>query len=144
MCRSRVFVIALALGSLIAHPASAEDPANELAAILASGQWVKDLGTPPLLVDQHVYTFAKDGSYTYKRVTDHNTPTVTGRWELAAGKDGKILLRLKDQKGQKDYYWLAQETVVRYDRKKDVLLVSGERYDGEQPLRRVKSEKKAK
>jgi hypothetical protein len=45
---------------------------------------------------------------------------------------------------QKDYYWLAQQCFVRYDAKQDVLLVSGERYDGEQPLRHVKDEKKAR
>ena len=33
--------------------------------------------------------------------------------------------------------WLAAESVVRYDPKKDVLLVSGGRYDREQPLRHV-------
>ena len=33
-------------------------------------------------------------------------------------------------------------SVVRHDPKKDVLLVSGERYDGEQLLRHVKDEKK--
>ncbi len=140
---TRIFVIAFALGLLIPAPGCTDDPAKDLAAILVSGQWVKDHGTPPLQ-DQHVYTFAKDGTYTYKLVTDHTTPTVTGRWELAAGKDGKVLLRLKDQKGQKDYYWLAEESVVRYDPKKDVLLVSGGRYDGEQPLRHVKDEKNAK
>jgi hypothetical protein len=143
MCRTRVFVIALALGSLTPNPGRADDPARELAAVLVSGRWVKDHGTPPLQ-DQHVYTFGKDGTYTYKLVTDHTTPTVTGKWELAAGKDGKVLLRLKDQKGQKDYYWLDQESVVRHDPKKDVLLVSGGRYDGEQPLRHVKDEKKDK
>jgi hypothetical protein len=117
------------------------DRVKGVAEVLVSGQWVKDIGKPPLQ-DQHVYTFAKDGHYTYKLVTDHNTPTVTGRWEVAAGKDGKVHLRLKDQKGQKDYYWLRQETVVRYDPKKDVLLISGEQYDGEQPLRHVKVERK--
>lgn len=141
MCHARVFVIALALGSLISSPGRTEDPANDLAAVLVSGQWVKDHGTPPLQ-DQHVYTFDTDRTYTYKLVTDHATPTVTGRWKLAAGKDGKVLLRLKDQKGKKDYYWLAEESIVRYDPKKDLLLVSGGRYDGEQPLRHVKDEKK--
>jgi hypothetical protein len=53
-------------------------------------------------------------------------------------------LRLKDQEGQKDYYWLSRESFVRYDAKKDVLLVSGDRYDGEQPLRHTKGEKQAK
>jgi hypothetical protein len=143
MRRTRIFVIALVLGLLTPNLGRADDPAKDLEAILVSGQWVKDHGTPPLQ-DQHVYTFAKDGSYTYKLVTDHTTPTVNGRWELVAGKDGKIRLRLKDQKGQKDYYWLAQESIVRYDPKKDVLLVSGERYDGEVPLRHLKGEKKAK
>lgn len=137
MCRICVFV--LALGSLAFPLGCTEDSAKDLTAILVSGQWVKDHGTPPLH-DQHVYTFAKDGRFTYKLVTDHNTPLVTGRWELAAAKDGKVMLRLKDQK---DYYWLAEESAVRYDPKKDVLLVSGGRYDGEQPLRHIKYEKKA-
>lgn len=141
MCRIRVFVIALALGPLIPHLARTEDPAKDLAVILVSGTWVKDHGTPPLQ-DQHVYTFTKDGRYTYKLVTDHTTPTVSGSWVLATGKDGKALLRLNDQQGQKAYYWLAQESIVRYDPRKDVLLVSGERYDGEQPLRHVRGEKK--
>ena len=74
----------------------------------------------------------------------HAVPTVTGRWELAPGKDGKILLRLKDQKGQKDYYWLRRESAVRYDPKRDVLLVSGEPYVGEVPLRHGKDEQKPK
>jgi hypothetical protein len=138
MCNPCVFVVALALGPLISAQGRAEDP-DDLAITLVSGQWVKDLGTPPLQ-DQHVYTFAADGTYTYKLVTDHATPTVTGKRELAAGMDGEVLLRLKDQKGQEDYYWFAEESVVRYDPKKDVLLVSGERYDGEQPLRHVKDE----
>jgi hypothetical protein len=122
----------------------ADHPVKDLAKILVSGQWVKDQGEPPLLLERHVYTFARDGHYTYKLVTDHNTPTVTGRWELAAGKDGKVLLRLKEQKGQKDYYWLGQESSVRYDPKMDVLLVSGNRYFGEQSLRHVKVEKQVK
>jgi hypothetical protein len=145
----RRLAIALALGLLLPGSGCGEDPAKDLATVLISGQWVKDHGVPaqdgnPPLVDQHVYTFAKDGRYTYKWVTDHNTPTVTGRWELAAGQDGKVLLQLKEQQGQKDYYWLAQQCFVRYDAKQDVLLVSGERYDGEQPLRHVKDEKKAR
>ncbi|MFN0126978.1 MAG: hypothetical protein ACKV19_09885 [Verrucomicrobiales bacterium] len=138
-----VFVFDLALGALAPGSGRAKDSAKDLAAILVSGQWVKDHGKPPLQ-DQHVYTFAKDGRFSYKLVTDHNTPLVTGRWELAAGKEGKVILRLKDQKGRKDYYWLAEGSAVRYDLKKDVLLVSGARYDGEQPLRHIKDEKKAK
>jgi hypothetical protein len=142
MFRSCVFVIAFSCGPLIPASGHTEDPAKDLAAVLVSGQWVKDLGAPPLQQEQHVYTFATDGTYTYKLVTDHNTPTVTGRWELTMGKNGKVLLRLKDQKGQKDYYWLREESVVRYDPKKDVVLVSGEPYVGEQALSHVKEEKK--
>jgi hypothetical protein len=62
ICRTRVFVIALAFGPLIAGAGRTEDAAKDLAAILVSGQWVKDHGTPPLQ-DQHVYTFAKEGRY---------------------------------------------------------------------------------
>jgi hypothetical protein len=85
--------------------------------------------------EQYVYTFAPDGSYTSKLLTDHGTPTVTGRWELTRGADGLSRLRLSDQNGQKDYYWLGQESVVRIDEATGDLIVSGPRYFGEQRLR---------
>ena len=61
--------------------------------VLVTGRWDKDIGKPPFN-EYHVYTFAKDGTYTYKWETDQTTPAVTGMWELAAGKDGKVRLRL--------------------------------------------------
>lgn len=142
MCRKYVFVIAMAIVPLIPASGHAEERLKDLAGILVSGQWVKDLGAPPLQIEQHVYSFAREGTYTYKLVTDHDTPTVTGRWELAMGKNGTVMLRLSEQNGQKDYYWLGEESVVRYEPKKDVLLISGKRYVGEQSLRHVKDEKK--
>jgi hypothetical protein len=138
MCRPSVFAVALVLVTFAAFRSRADDPVKDLADILVSGQWVKDHGENPLLLSRHVYTFAKNGHYTYKHETDYNTPTVTGQWELAAGKDGKVLLRLKYENGRKEHYWLPEESTIRYDGKKDVLLVSGKLFFGEQTLQHVK------
>ena len=143
MHRRTAFVLALAVGPLGPSPGRTDDPAKDLADVLASGKWVKDLGEPPFN-EMHVYTFAKDGTYTHKWETDQTTPTVKGKWELVPGKDGKVRLRLKQETVPENYGWLAPESVVRYDPKRDVLLVSGGRYVGEQPLRHVKGDKKDK
>ena len=109
----------------------------DLYAVLTTGKWVKDLGSGPWS-EAYVYAFAKDGTYTSKLITDHTTPTVTGRWELAKGENGKVHLRLKDQKERESYYWLYEDSVVRYDKEEDALVVSGERYAGEPRLRHEK------
>lgn len=143
MRRRTAFVLALAVGLLIPTPGRTDDPTKDLTDALVSGQWVKDLGKPPLN-EMHVYAFAKDGTYTHKWETDQTTPTVAGKWELVAGKDGKVRLRLKQDSVPKDYGWLSPESVVRYDPKRDILLVSGGKYDGEQPLQHVTADKKGK
>ena len=110
---------------------------RDLSAMLTSGKWIKDLGSGPEH-EEYVYTFAKDGTYTSKLITDHGTPTIKGRWELVEDKAGKVHLQLSDQVGQDKYYWLGQDSVIRYDKGNDELFVSGERYVGEQRLRHEK------
>jgi integrase len=80
--------------------------------------------------------------YYREHVSDERLSAVVNHvrdWLLAGRPQGYL-----GQVHQKDYYWLARESVVRYDPKKDVLLVSGERYDGEQPLRHAKGESKGR
>ncbi len=107
---------------------------------LTSDQWVKDLGgkrQPEL----YVYAFSKNGSYKFQLFTDYGTEPLVGEWRLTRSKDGKTHLVLANQR--KRYYWLPQDSVIQYDKNKDVLLLSGEKYVGVQQLRRQKVEPKA-
>jgi hypothetical protein len=128
---------AIILGCLLLCAASAAaDEVDDLSAALTSGSWSKAIGGPKMR-DRYVYTFAKDGTYKSVLVTDFAPfPTTTGRWQLVKGKDRKIHLRLKNEGGK--YPWLREDSIIRYDRRKDALLVSGARYAGEVPLRHQK------
>jgi hypothetical protein len=120
---------------LLAGSAGAGE-AEDLSASLTSGSWSKDVGSPRM-PDRYVYTFAKDGTYRSVLVSDFTpAPKTTGRWQLARGDDGKMHLRLKNEEGK--YPWLGEDSVIRYDDKKDLLLISGPRYAGEVPLRHEK------
>ena len=101
---------------------------------LTTGRWVRDLGHGPFR-EQYVYTFAPDGTYTSKLLTDHATPTLTGRWELTRGADGRNHLRLSGLQGQKDNNWLGRDSAVGLDEATGDLLVSTPPYAAEQRLR---------
>jgi hypothetical protein len=112
------------------------DEVDDLTAVLTSGSWAKEIGNSKM-PDRYVYSFAKDGTYKSVLYSDFTPrPTTTGRWELIKGKDNKIHLRLKNEEGK--YAWLEDDSVVRYDKEKDVLRISGAKYAGEQPMRREK------
>ena len=64
-------------------------------------------------------------------MTDFNTPIVTGKWELRRDASGSVRLRLYDQKEKKEFYWLGEDSIVRYDQRTDSLLISGDHYSGE-------------
>jgi hypothetical protein len=127
---------AAVLGCLLLFAAGAPaDEVDDVSAALTSGGWVKDLGNPKM-PDYYLYTFARDGTYKSEFHSDFESPPTTGKWQLVKGKDG-VHLRLKSQDGK--YGWLAEDSVIRYDGKKDVLLISGPGDAGEVPLRRQKA-----
>lgn len=122
--------------ALLVGPVSAEEVAD-LSAALTSGSWSKIIGNPKMS-DRYVYAFAKDGTYKSVLISDFTPrPTTTGRWKLVKTKDGKIHLNLKSKDAQ--YQWLREDSLIRYNAKKEVLLISGPRYNGEVPLRREKA-----
>ena len=128
---------AFLVGVLFLAGRSAADDAEDLTAALVSGTWVKKLSGDSKVPDRYVYTFAKDGTYKSVLISDFTpAPKTAGKWQLAPDKDGKLHLRLKNEDGK--YPWLAEDSVVRYDPKKDALLVSGLKYAGEVPLRHEK------
>jgi uncharacterized protein (TIGR03067 family) len=133
-----VFALASMLGCfLLVAVRAAADEVDDLSATLTSGSWAKDLGNPKM-PERYVYTFAKDGTYKSVLFTDFTpAPTTTGRWQLVKDKDNKVRLRLKNEGGK--YPWLAKDSVIRHDKEKDVLRVSGPQYDGEQPMRHEKA-----
>ncbi len=114
--------------------------ADDLTRNLTSDSWVKVLGAEGQS-EQYVYTFSKDGHYTSKLITDFNTQPLMGQWRLTRGKDGKTHLILTN--AQQTYYWLQQDSIIRYDKTQDVMLISGEKYVGVQQPRRKKADAKA-
>jgi hypothetical protein len=122
---------------LVLAGGAAADEGDDLSAALIEGSWVKDLGNAKMR-DRYVYTFAKDGTYKSVLISDFTSaPTTTGKWQLDKDKDGKVHPRLSNE--DKKYPWLGEDSVIRYDVKKVVLVVSGERYAGEVPLRHEKA-----
>jgi hypothetical protein len=112
---------------------------DDLLAVLTSGSWAKQLGNPKM-PERCVYTFAKDGTYKSALITDHTPPTTAGRWNLSTGKSGEVHLQLKvDKADEAKYAWLGEDSVIRYDRKRDVVVISGPGYAGEQMLMREKA-----
>jgi hypothetical protein len=122
---------------LILAGGAAADEGDDLSAALIDGSWVKDLGNPKM-PERYVYTFAKDGTYRSVFHSDFTpAPTTAGKWQLVKDKDGKVHLRLSNE--DKMYPWLREDSVIRYETKKDALVVSGEGYAGEVPLRHEKA-----
>ncbi len=115
------------------HSSSASRADAELSEILTTGGWVRDLGTGPFL-EQWVYHFYKDGTYTQQIVSDFESAPVQGKWKLTRLDDASERLTLFGLESG-NYYWLGEESFVRYDRETDSLVVTGPRYDGEQALR---------
>lgn len=114
----------------ISHAASASD---ELLANLTSGSWVRKIGEPPF-EDSLVYTFFKEGTYKKALITDYPVEPEEGTWLLTTDDDGRIRLILKNKSDR--YYWLPRECFIRYDKKRNSLLVDGFNIGGTQELSR--------
>ena len=105
----------------------------ELAEVLTAGSWVKDLGEGPFS-ERWVYRFYNDGTYTQQIFTDFTSSPVQGEWELSRTNVASQKLTLFGLESG-EYYWLGEESFVRYNRRTDSLVVTGPRYVGEQRLR---------
>ena len=113
---------------------------DELVANLTSDSWVKTLGSAQQ-PEHYVYSFSKDGTYTSKIISDVNPDLGKGKWRVTTDKQGKVHLVLKHD--HERYYWLQQDSIITYAKAKDVMLISGENYDGVQQLHRKKAEPQA-
>lgn len=111
---------------------------NKLAAVLTTGQWVKDLGEGPFF-EQWVFRFYRDETYTQQIFSDFTSSPIKGKWKLEPSNAPLPKLTLSDLEAGK-HYILGGETFVRYDREKDLLVVTGPRYVGEQTLRHEQTE----
>lgn len=118
-----------------AQPSQESPGKNELLSNLTSGSWAKRLGQPPF-VETVIYTFHKDATYSMKLLTDHPVEPVTGEWELTEDKDGRYHLVLKNK--QEKHYWLPQDSIIEYDKKSELLVISGKSIRNTQSLERMK------
>lgn len=120
-------------GDLDSQAKSSARPGIELLPVLTNGTWIKDLGEGAFL-EQWVYRFNEDGTYTQQIISDFSSSPVTGKWKLTKTDDQTYQLALSNLETG-EYYWLGEQSFVRYDRKSDSLVITGPRYDGEQLLR---------
>lgn len=106
---------------------------------LTSGSWTKDLGGPgaSFAGDRLIYTFAKDGTYTSRLLTDYPVDPISGEWKVTEDDQGQFHLLLSNKLGL--YYLLPMECLIGYEKQSDSLLVSGGNIVNTQKLQRVKA-----
>ncbi len=130
----------LALVSLLCAGCKESKPEVELAQVLSRQSWARELGTGALQ-ERHVFNFSTNGTYRQCVQNNFGMRAITGTWRLSRAKDGKVILHLENPEA--DYYCIWRESPIRYNKQRDVLVVSVERLGGEQELRPVSLTNKA-
>lgn len=98
--------------------------ADDVSPALVSGIWYADVRGPvPVMGTRYEYTFRKNGTFQAEILNDVPNPPASGKWRVVV-KDGKSMLVLVT-KGDRAHL-LPDESQVRYDKAKNVLLIRGE------------------
>jgi hypothetical protein len=107
---------------------------TDLLPVITSHRWTKELGDGALR-ECYVYTFHTNGTYTASVFSDYGARPIRGTWHMT-NLQGQIHLRLRNQEAY--YFCVWHDSILRYDKERDVLVVSGPHYTNQMDLQHVK------
>ncbi len=126
--------VAPALLALLLVSCSRTDELSPLRAVLTSDHWFIELGSG-LLQERYVYTFEPTGAYKACVFSQFGTRPMKGTWKMTQDAQGRIHLLLENEEAY--YYFLWRDSILRYKKENDALVVSSPHYGGEKELRRT-------
>jgi hypothetical protein len=106
----------------------------ETRSALTSERWSKELGAG-LLRESYVYTFHSNGTYSVCVFSDYGARPIRGSWRLT-NVQGQIHLLLQNEEAY--YFCLWRDSLLRYDKERDVLVLSGPHYTNQLDLQHIK------
>jgi hypothetical protein len=107
---------------------SQESPAiSDISSHLTTNIWEYSEGELPFITT-FLYTFASDGTYKLQIFSDVELDPYIGEWRLTLDSEGKVHLILKNKFAM--YHVPPQDSIIRYEKETNSMLVSGGNLDG--------------
>jgi hypothetical protein len=122
VCCSAANAVDISVGTEAVQKSQESPAISEISSHLTRIEWGYSEGEPRLITT-FLYTFASDGTYKLQILSDVDLDPYIGEWRLTLDSEGKVHLILKNKFAM--YHVPPQDSIIRYEKETNSMLVSG-------------------